>query len=257
MGKDGHLRVNQDDPQLFGEGGRLIESTEHLVFQDDPPLLMPDARAWYLIGDFALATRKGGGTGGLGRKYKVIQDHSSGDTYVPRKADPADPFAPWVPTGEMVDYDIPVVLNPQIDPIVTFYAAAAELKERIAEEGRKLALDIAAQGGPSKPLMITVVHSPIMATQGMVRGQFRLWTQLSQFAADSSGVANRDQAISTKGEVPFEAPNEITMKMLVYAEEELETMGVIDPKRNTLTEDALKEAVRRVRRKDRRLLQDD
>jgi len=156
----------------------------------------------------------------------------------------------------MIDYDVPVKIRPEVDPIVTFYAAAVELKDRIAEEGRKLALDISAQGGPSKPLMITVVHSPIIATQGDSTGSFRLWTQLSQFAAGSGAVANRDEAISTKGEVPFEAPSDITMKMLIYAEDELVKMGVINAKRNVLDEDALKEAARRVRRKDRRVLQD-
>jgi hypothetical protein len=256
MTDDGHLRVNETDPKLFGESHRLIESTEHLVFQDHSPLLMPEARAWYLMGDVAMAFTKSSGTGGLGRKFQVVQDRSTGNTFMPKRVPPRNPYAPWVPTGEMVDYDVPVRVRPEIDPIVSFYAAAAELKDRIAEEGRKLALDISAQGGPSKPLMITVVHSPIIATQGDSSGQFRLWTQLSQFAAESGAVANRDEALSTKGEVPFEAPSEITMKMLIYAEEELVKMGVIDPKRNVLDEEAIKEAARRVRRKDRRVLQD-
>jgi len=207
------------------------------------------------MGDLAVAfTKSGGGTGGIGRRFNVIRDTSTGDTFVPKRVAPRDPYAPWVPTGEMVDYDVPVVLHAEVDPIVTFYAAASELKDRIAEEGRKLALDISAQGGPSKPLMITVVHSPIMATQGVATGQFRLWTQLSQFAADSSGVVNRDEAISTKGEVPFEAPSDITMKMLTLAEDELVKMGVIDAKRNVLDEEVLKEAAKRVRRMDRRVL---
>jgi len=256
MADDGHLRVTDSDPKMFGETPRLLESTEHLVFQDEAPLLMPEARAWYLMGDAAVAMRKGGRTGGLGRKFNVIQTGASGDTFAPRKAKPVDPFAGWVPTGEMVDYDVPVNVLPGIDPIVVFYAAASELKDRIAEEGRNLALDIAAQGGPSTPMMITVVHMPIMASQGDSSGQFRLWTQLSQFAAASGSVVNPDEAISKKGEVPFETPTDITMKMLIYAEEELEKMGVIDPKRNVLDEEALKEAARRVRQKDVRLLQD-
>lgn len=257
MADDGHhLRINETDPKMFGETPRLLESTQHLVFQDHAPLLMPEARAWYLMGDVAVAMRKGGRTGGLGRKFQVIRDHSSGDVFAPRRAAPVDPYAPWIPSGEMVDYDVPVNILPQIDPIVTFYAAASELRDRIAEEGRKLALDISAQGGPSSPMMITIVHTPIMATQGSTTGQFRLWTQLSQFAAASGSVANPDEALSKTGEVPFETPTDITMKMLIYAEEELEKMGVIDPKRNVLDEEALKEAARRVRRKDVRLLQD-
>ena len=109
---------------------------------------------------------------------------------------------------------------------------------------------IVSRGGPPTLTMITVVHTPIVSMPNADKG-YRLWASLSQFAAEPSGIANRDEAYSTKGEVPLETPDAITMKMLTHAEEELVQMGVIDPYRNEAKpppEDAVIEAVRRARR---------
>jgi hypothetical protein len=250
------LRVGGGDPNLFRDKGILIESTEHLVFQGEAPLLLPDVRAWHMIDGCAIAMRKLSGTqtGGVGRKYQVIQSNGSGSTWRPPVREQPDAMAPWVPTGEMVDYDVSVNGNTELDPHVVFYSAAEELRDRIAEEGRLLARDISAQGGPTNLAMVTVVHMPIMAMPNVGTG-YRLWAQLSQFAVDPGGVVNRDEAYSTDGKVPMDAPNAIELKTLIHTEAALEEMGVIDPYRN-ITEkapvptDALVEAVRRAHRED-------
>lgn len=242
----------EGDPRMFAGAEALIHATEHLVYYENAPLLAADARAWVLAVNTALPMRapEGKRTGGLGRRFQVVQADGSGDTFTPRKTPKKDPFAPWIPTGEMIEYDVPVRQQDDVDPHVTFFAAAAELRERIADEGRVLANDIASRGGPPTLTMVTVVHTPLMTMPNQDKG-YRLWASLSQFAAEPDGILNRDEAYSAKGEVPLDPPDAVTMKMLVHAEEELVKMGVIDPRRNDvkpLPQDALIEAVRRARR---------
>lgn len=250
-----------DQMTMDGENSRLFpsipEATEHLVYREKPPLLHPEYSAWMLSGDVAVSIRPPapkmmGGVGtsggrqaaGMGRKPPIITE----EEYKERRGQPMS--RPWVPIGIPVDYQVQVPLQPEYDPYVSLYAAAEVLRDEVATEGRKLARDILNQGGPPFLIMVTVVHTPILAMPNQETG-FYLWTSLEQFAAVPGAIANREEAYSTSGQVPFEPPNNIEMKMLIHAEEHLEKMGVLDPKRNLANRtplEAVLEAVKRARR---------
>lgn len=209
------------------ESDFLVGSGPHLVFEEKAPLLNWDARAWYLRKDDEEIKRL---TDAFGEESEyspsVIQMRRSSSSrmksraVIPHGVVPDYSRAPWSPYGETITYLSSGVEG--MDPMVGFYMAADAIREKIDADVQKFQKDLSKHS----LTMITIVDCPIMAFPHREKG-FYLETSISQFAAHGSDIVNKEEAISSHGEIPIDEPNPITMKYMLLMQEELLAMGMI------------------------------
>ena len=151
---------------------------------------------------------------------------------------------PWCPHASVnaVDYEAEVEVPPGEDPHVVFYTAAHELRDRIAADTAKL-----TRGLSGSAVLATTVFTPIVAMPKPDKG-FYVHCSIGQMVFAKSSVHSEGQPISRTGEIPIQTPSAVEMKMLMFMDEELEEMGLLDVDRNkpkVLPVTAVKEAFRR------------
>lgn len=148
---------------------------------------------------------------------------------------------PWSPTGDPSVYQVDCPVREGEDPHAAFFVASAELQRRINDDVQEFAKSLRRYD----LVMITVVDVPIMAFPHAESG-FYLETQIAQYAAKREDISNAEAALSMRGEVPVETPDDVSFKFLMLMEEELKEMGLINPERNAhLNKKIADEAFRR------------
>jgi hypothetical protein len=146
----------------------------------------------------------------------------------------------WAPTGDPSVYQVNCPVPDGEDPHVAFFLAAADLQREINDDVQKFSQHLRRRG----LVLVTQVNTPIRAFPHPDKG-FCLETQLEHFAATPSDIANRDQALSTAGEVPCEVPNDITFKYLLHMQEVLQAMGLHTWDQSKVDKRVAREAFRR------------
>jgi len=204
----------------------LLGGRDHFVFDTGKgPLIAPDATTWFL--------------------FKEDDVHAWHDPFAvvglrnPKRHSKTTGDMPWAPYADPLVYQSEVQGSP--DPIVDYYMAATQLQRKIHEDTLALEQGLQRRG----LVMVTCVDCPIMAFP-LTNSGFYLETQLRQFAVRPEDLTNRDRAISSRGEVPIDEPNAITMKYMMKVQEELKLMGML-PSDSYKMRQKVEEAARRVR----------
>ena len=232
-------------PSLFSGSAHtvpLIGASEHLVFDGTSPVLKPWSRAHYLFPSDAHGPAS----------VLLMRDQRSFGSRYPLRKPPAPGTIPikslvpeggWTPVGDSSSYTVNCVVPEGGDPHVAFFMAAAKLQDKIRSDVQELS-KVRGQEGLT---FVTMVDSPIMAYPHEDRG-FYLETHISQFAAEKGDLFNADQALSKQGEVPIEAPNDISFKYLMEMEGELRRMGMLNENLHRVPWSAFQRAFQRTRR---------
>jgi len=214
-------------PSVFslGDPSRILGSTGHFVFGHEvSPILAPGAKAHYLSPPdehgpgFVILMREP-----LPRYSWATNNPIEYVGYSNRRSKFCRPSVGWTPIGEPLSYEVNCVVPEGEDPHIAFFMAAAELQNKISRDAQEL-----VKVSRSESLVfVTKVDSPIMAYPHPDRGFF-LGTQLSQFAVLQEDLINADLALSSRGEVPVEAPEYISFKYLMGMEAELRKRGMLN-----------------------------
>lgn len=133
---------------------------------------------------------------------------------------------PWAPSGETIEFTAPVPVIQGEDPHVAFFMAANDLRDYIAKATRALGDEIKLWGYDGM-VTVTVVRSPICAIP-LERDGMELYVSIEMYAVEESGIMNKEEAVSTRGEVPIHMPSGIEMLQLTMLEEDLIERGVIE-----------------------------
>jgi hypothetical protein len=151
---------------------------------------------------------------------------------------------PYRPTVLPDDFEAKVTIEPGEDPHVAFYRASIEFREFLAQATERIATEIPEWDANNVDL-VTVAFTPIIAVPYEDRGFFLMAT-CGQFACESGRIVglhdlydrtNVDggeiihqggsgQMLSTTGEFPIKAPNNIEMQLLVRLDHEVVTRKV-------------------------------
>lgn len=228
-----------------GQADLMINAADHYVFDRSVagPRLTPEGKAHFLwkvdpldphvehdpVTRILLKNPK------YGRRSYVEQPDGTKKLVV-------GPPPPWSPSGDPSVYQADCPVREGEDPHVAFFMASAELQRQINDDVQEFAKALRR----FDLVMITAVDVPIMAFPHAEQG-FYLETQISQYAAKREDIENIEAAISTRGEVPVETPDNVSFKFLIHMEDELKAMGLLRDDRNAhLTKKIADEAFRRV-----------
>lgn len=257
------------DPKAFADGGapQVSGISLHLVYANETMktgcvagastnnrdadeafglhrdlLLNPEAEAVFLFetatGEVEAVALTNPYKHGKTVRYRIGQSQDFNERHFPAE--------PWAPHGSInaIDYEAAVEIPAGEDPHIAFYAAAYELRDRIAVDTDKL-----TRGFSGSAVLVTTVFTPIVAMPRPDKG-FYIHCSIGQMVVAKSAIAHEGSPISRAGEIPIDTPNAIQMKMLMHMDKELEQMGVITKDRNapkpmTGDADAIREAFRR------------
>mgnify|MGYP003642235781 CR=1 FL=1 len=214
----------------------LLGTGENIVFDVGVrPLLAPRATAWYMMpevrGPEWSNQGRNPGKVGLRSPYRHTQQFA-------RNGSIKGGGRPWSPFGEPYTYQTKPF--PDDDPMIAFFMAAEDLREKIGEDVRT------SDASMWNLVTVTCVDAPIMAMPREKKGFF-LETQITQFTCKKGGIVNLDQALSTSGDIPIETPNAVEMKFMLLLQEELALMGFLNQR--DIRRQAIEDARRRVRQK--------
>jgi hypothetical protein len=146
----------------------------------------------------------------------------------------------WAPTGDPSVYQVNCPVLDGEDPHIAFFMAASDLQRKINDDVQEFAKHLQRRS----LVMVTTVDTPIMAFPHPDKG-FYLETQIAQFAVPAGDIVNRGDAVSARGEVPFETPDDITFKYLLHMQEELQAMGMHTWSQQKIDRRQAREAFRR------------